>query len=103
MNPPSLNRYIPGKIYEYIAAGTPILLYGEGGEMAKIVEDLCAGQIVSAGNENALTQAIEALATRPHGRDTKCNAWLETRTRQFLANKMLVTLDCLVTGVTRPQ
>ena len=34
-NPPLLARYIPGKTYEYIAAGSRILLYGEGGSSSR--------------------------------------------------------------------
>jgi hypothetical protein len=38
-NPPLLARYIPGKAYEYIATGKRILLYGEGGELERLLSD----------------------------------------------------------------
>lgn len=50
LNPQSLSCYIPGKTYDYVASGRPILLYGEGGEMAAIVGERKAGVVVPAGD-----------------------------------------------------
>lgn len=98
MNPPSLSRYIPGKIYEYVAAGTPILLYGEGGEMATIINDLGVGQVVPSGSAQALVHAIESLATKHSSVNSNRSTWLATRTRQELAKTMLAKLDQLLTA-----
>lgn len=60
-NPPELELYIQGKLYEYIASGTPVLLYGAGGEMARIIGRLGAGVAVAQGDGEALGRALEAL------------------------------------------
>lgn len=62
-NPPLLARYIPGKAYEYIATGRPILLYGEGGELDRLLADYPAAIRVRRGDATGLSKALGHIAT----------------------------------------
>ena len=56
---------IPAKLYEYMAAGRPILALAEpGGETAELVQQSGAGVAVLADDEQAIGQAIQALMRR---------------------------------------
>lgn len=63
-NPPLLARYIPGKTYEYIAAGSRILLYGEGGELEPLLTSYPAALRVRRGDARGLAEALETIAAR---------------------------------------
>jgi len=63
-NPPLLARYIPGKTYEYIAAGSRILLYGEGGELEPLLTTYPAALRVRRGDARGLAEALETIASR---------------------------------------
>ncbi len=94
-NPESLHRYIPGKLYEYIASGTPILLYGKGGEMGEIIESLRAGIIVPEGDPNLLVEAcrkIVAGAVDVSDIEERQD-WLESRTREYQSRKLFSILE----------
>jgi glycosyltransferase involved in cell wall biosynthesis len=53
---------IPAKLYEYMAAGRPILALAEpGGETASLVEDTRAGLTVLAEDEAAIARSLGAL------------------------------------------
>lgn len=100
LNPLSLCRYIPGKTYEYLAAGKPILLFGEGGEMESIIKQLNAGQVVSATEPKALEQALRNIKSLRYTPNKDKTNWLQSRTRQQLAHKMLEVLDALIAPST---
>ena len=97
LNPPVMQRYIPGKLYEYIASGTPILVFGKGGEMAEIVTSLDAGIIVDAKDERELTHLLtnSKFQTQPRKSD-KIDQWLKSRQREQLALNMFGHLDTLI-------
>ena len=94
INGPSLERYIPGKLYEYVAAMRPILVYGEGGEVASLIRELDAGFVVPSGDPESLADALSALAAADPRMDPegKRKAWLSRHTRRRLA---LETLDAI--------
>lgn len=94
-NPPSLDRYIPGKLYEYIASGRPILLYGDGGEMASIVRSLNAGVIIPRDDPDALGQAIQYLRGERQAISGERDGWLKERTRETLATTLVAELEKL--------
>jgi glycosyltransferase involved in cell wall biosynthesis len=58
LNPEKLARYLPGKVYDYIASNRPLLVYGEGGEVSALVRKLNVGIIVREGDREALRRAI---------------------------------------------
>ena len=60
INNPILENYIPGKIFEYILCGKPIVMGGKG-EVKKIIEKFDAGISVEPGNILKLKMAIYAI------------------------------------------
>lgn len=53
---------IPAKLYEYMAAGAPILALAEaGGETARLVAEQASGIVVPADDEQAIERALLAL------------------------------------------
>lgn len=62
LNSRRLARYLPGKVFEYLAAGTPILLYGEGGELEQLLADQPHVRRVRRGDAEGLLAAAGDLA-----------------------------------------
>jgi glycosyltransferase involved in cell wall biosynthesis len=58
----SVRSVATGKLYEYLAAGRPILVLGEGTEAARIVEETYSGLAVSATDPGAIADAVRHLA-----------------------------------------
>jgi glycosyltransferase involved in cell wall biosynthesis len=50
-----------GKLYEYLAAGKPILVLGEDTEAARIVSELRAGIVASSSDSKAISGALRQL------------------------------------------
>jgi glycosyltransferase involved in cell wall biosynthesis len=50
-----------GKLYEYLAAGRPILVLGERSEAARLVREAGAGMATSASDPRAIARALRAL------------------------------------------
>lgn len=94
LNPRALARYVPGKLYEYLAADRPVLVYGEGGEVGELVRRLEAGPVVRSGDARELASALNQIpGWRPSpAAQTSRRAWLERHTRRALA---LQTVDLL--------
>ena len=95
LNPPGIARYIQGKLYEYIASRTPILVYGEGGEMAEIVNKLGTGTVVPANDAARLESALSSIRSHSRMNNDAIDSWLQSRQRKMLAHQMLDTLDQL--------
>jgi glycosyltransferase involved in cell wall biosynthesis len=55
-----------GKLYEYLAAGRPILVLGDDTEAARIVRETGAGTATSAIDSAAIADALRDLVERPH-------------------------------------
>jgi glycosyltransferase involved in cell wall biosynthesis len=62
-----------GKLFEYLAAGPPILVLGERTEAARIVAETGAGLATSATDPEAIAAALRRLAETPSadGRNTE--------------------------------
>jgi len=60
-NTPRLARYIPGKLYEYMAAGATILCYGTGGEIGRLLEQYPRALVAGRGDPGALRAVLERL------------------------------------------
>jgi glycosyltransferase involved in cell wall biosynthesis len=54
-----------GKLFEYLAAGPPILVLGEGTEAARIVAETGAGVATSATDPEAIAAALKRLVEAP--------------------------------------
>lgn len=96
LNPAGLHRYIQGKLYEYIASGTPVLVFGAGGEMGKIVDSLGAGTTVAEGDAAGLVRALDGLRSRRNSNPEKRGKWLASRERAVLAGVLYRQLDTLI-------
>ena len=55
----------PLKLYEYLAAGRPILVLGDQTEAARIVSEAGAGFAAPAGDPEAIASALRRLVTEP--------------------------------------
>ena len=100
LNPPELACYLPGKLYDYLATSSPIIVYGEGGDSANLVKELEAGFIVPEGDHNRLAQVLEKLLNnhnKPHDFEAmqKKNLWLKNHTREALVSKTVEILNSM--------
>ena len=97
MNNKENSRVLPGKIFEYIATGKPILLHGSGGAMGELVSELGVGMPVAAGDSAALELVLINLANgKLQNRNAaKVELWLEQHTREALARRFFDILDGL--------
>ncbi|MEQ9489402.1 MAG: glycosyltransferase [Alphaproteobacteria bacterium] len=83
-----LERYLPGKLFEYIAAGTPILIFGAPGEVSNLVEKLNVGLRVAEDDIEGLGSAILDLAERKRSGSLispEVKTWLDAHRRDKIA------------------
>ncbi len=97
---PRFDRYLPGKLYEYVASGTPILLLDDHGESSRLIDALGLGWNVDCADARGLETAIDQmLARRGTSRDSPAilpgpvTAWLDDHTRQRLVGRFLDLLN----------
>lgn len=100
INPPSISRYIPGKLYDYLASKTPVLVYGEGGEIGEIVKKLNAGIVVPDGDLVALRHALQDIRKFKRVTNQEVDDWLKTRTRETLSYEVMDALSGLINSDT---
>jgi glycosyltransferase involved in cell wall biosynthesis len=88
-------RYIPSKLYEYIGAGRPVLLFADGGETGALVREIGAGLVVPRGDPRALEAALESIARGEAAarRPSAIEAWRRRHTREQLARDTFQLLD----------
>ena len=103
LNPPSLGRYIQGKLYEYVASGTPILAFGAGGEMGGIISRLHAGITVEVGDSPGLADALQRLRETTVAQSSQRQGWLASRERSAQAAALFRELDALVDAASIPN
>jgi glycosyltransferase involved in cell wall biosynthesis len=94
---PMSSRYRAGKIYEYIAAGPRIIVFGDHGEVSELIERLQAGILVRENDADAFETAINYfLENRSNWkRHPKTEAWLQRHTRQVLADEFFDIIELL--------
>ncbi len=95
VNTSSLARYIPGKLYDYLASGTPVLSYGKGGEVERILALTQSGIAVAENDSIALTDAIERLLTQKTVPNNTSTIWLTQHTRDAAAQRLLALVSRL--------
>lgn len=92
-----MDRYRPGKLYSYLASGTPILVYGSDGESGGIVRSLAAGMVVADGDdvalEGAIAGALDGGVTMANG--SRRDAWIRSMDRRMLAGRLFRLLEGL--------
>ena len=97
---PDLARYIPGKLYDYVASKRPILVHGHPGEATNIVTNLNAGVFVADGRVDDMMAALRRLAALPADdwNSARRTAWIDTRTRARLTGDFFDILTSCVAG-----
>ena len=91
-------RYIPGKLYEYVATGRHILLLDDGGESHRIVESLGVGSSFQSNDASSLETALDRLLAQARedctaSKSTATERWLLRHTRRSLAGEFYALLD----------
>lgn len=91
-------RYIPGKLFYYMASVRPIIIYGCSGEASQIIENTKSGYFIELDDEKALIKCLYDIFENPpvievNGEREK---WLKKHTREVLAKSFFSTLDGFV-------
>jgi glycosyltransferase involved in cell wall biosynthesis len=87
--------YVPGKLYEYLWAGRPILALLPEGEAATLIRQARAGVVASPTDPEAIARALVALLNSAR-EWTPAPSHLEQYTRQTQAAQLAAILDRLV-------
>lgn len=100
---PDLQRYLPGKLFDYVAAGRPVLIVGSPGEASAVLERLGIGQLCSPGEPARLAECLDRLAAlRLQDSGPVVAAWLAEHRRDVLAQRGFELLAALVDGNGTP-
>jgi glycosyltransferase involved in cell wall biosynthesis len=93
-------RILPGKTFEYIRYGKPIIALGPpGGEVDRILREVGAGSVMGYGDAMAIKVAVGALYQRWNAGDKLHGAGaaaIEPYTRENLARQLVSVFDDLV-------
>ncbi len=97
-----LERYLPGKLFEYVAARRPILVVGHPGEASSVVQELGVGALVSADSKAPeFEQALRSLCRLGNAMPNEVSGWLAEHRRPQVAAGLFRMLDKLVDGQDR--
>jgi len=92
---------VPGKLYEYLASGRPVLaLLPDGDEAAELVRR-AGGAVVAPGSAAVLERELASRLARWRASGRTPDAltdWLGAHTREHLAGELARALDGVVTG-----
>jgi glycosyltransferase involved in cell wall biosynthesis len=97
LSAPGLERYLPSKLFEYLASRRPVLIFGSAGESSALVEKLGAGMLCGPGSGEALANALTALCDLelpPH--DHAVSAWLQNHRRDVLSARAFDTIASVI-------
>lgn len=92
---PRFERYLPGKLYDYAASATPVLLIDDNGESARLLRELELGWVVSSRDVDALEAVFSQIGDRgavistEHNHSSERLTWLESHTRERLTHQFL--------------
>ena len=95
---PDIKGIIPGKLFEYLAAGNPILVVGNPtGDSARIVNETKAGVICDfAEKEKMKTAILNFYADWKSGKKNQNNSEIEKYSRKKIAEKFSLLLNKLI-------
>jgi glycosyltransferase involved in cell wall biosynthesis len=94
-----LARYLPGKLFDYVAARRPILVFGERGESSTVIEDLGVGVRCPAGSAIALRDALQRLRALDMSRTANTvSRWLDEHRRAVLGARAFEIVESVVTS-----
>jgi len=90
-------NFVPSKIFEILATETPVL-GAVGGEAAEILEASGLSRVVTPGDVNAITDAIESMAQKPPTQKARRNArkYVERFSRVNLAERYAEHIEDLI-------
>lgn len=98
---PGYRTMVPGKLYEYLDAGRPVLALLEPGDEAAELVRRAGGEVLPPGRREPLADAIERhyLAWKDGARPQPAQPdWLAAHTRARLAGQLATLLDGMVAG-----
>jgi glycosyltransferase involved in cell wall biosynthesis len=107
--PRGLPTMVPGKLYEYLDAGRPVVAMLEHGDEAAVLVGRAGGTVIPPGERAALAAEIEQryAAWRAGGPPAAAPAarpaWLEEHTRAHLAARLAGLLDELTGPPAGPR
>lgn len=86
---PELQRYLPGKLFDYVAARRPVLVCGWPGESSTaLIDQLGMGVLCQPDQPGAMLAALDALQERRLAApDPKLEPWLHEHRRDVIAQK----------------
>lgn len=95
LNPENLRRYIPGKFFDYMASGTPILVYGRGGEVSEIVQETAAGIVVGSSCQElaAALRVFCCQAGDSNFNNARRQQWVQEHDRGKIAKALLKDIE----------
>jgi glycosyltransferase involved in cell wall biosynthesis len=92
---------VPGKLYEYLASGRPLLALLPDGDEATALVRRAGGAVIAPGATEALERELAARLARWRARGRAPDAvpdWLGGHTREHLAGALARALDILTAG-----
>lgn len=93
---PELERYLPGKLFDYLAARRPILVFGSRGEASALIDRLGAGVLCLPGSGAALADAFTRLQNLKIPRhDDSVLQWLSEHRRDTLASRAFDIMETI--------
>jgi len=91
---PDLERYLPGKLFDYLASRRPVLVFGSRGESATLVDQLGAGVFCPSGSVAALRDALVRLQKLDMtGQRDSVDDWLREHRREALASRAFAVIE----------
>ena len=91
-----LERYLPAKLFEYLAARRPVLIFGMPGESSRLIEQLGAGVLCPPGSSALLRDALLVLSSLDmSARDAAIRRWLAQHERKVLAAQAFEIIEPL--------
>ncbi|MFY7913424.1 MAG: glycosyltransferase [Rubrivivax sp.] len=93
-----LERYLPGKLFDYLAARRPILVFGADGEASKLVESLGMGcRVGDEAQPEVLLSALQRLMRLDvRESEQKLAEWLAGHRRDALARRAFEVFEDLL-------
>ena len=102
--PPGMPTMVPGKLYEYLDAGRPLVAVLPAGDEAALLAERGGATRVDPGDRDALGRALETVIDRrdAEGRAaTSRPVWLDEHARPVLARRLAAELDAVLAEARR--